>query len=119
MKRHVLEFLGTFLVVLAISLTENPMAIGLMYLAVLYVGTRISGAHYNPGITLAMWLRGEFSTHRIWGYWIAQLLGAFAALYLTGFVHDLSRSRLSWTHRDQRRGGKALQSAARRLAFRE
>ena len=41
MKRHVIEFLGTFFVVLAVSLTENPMAIGLIYLALLYVGGRI------------------------------------------------------------------------------
>lgn len=80
MKRHVIEFLGTFFVALAVSLTENPTAIGLVYLALLYIGWRVSGAHYNPGVTLALWLRGEFATHRIWGYWIAQVLGAFFAL---------------------------------------
>jgi aquaporin Z len=89
MKRHVLEFLGTFFVVLAVSLTENPMAIGLIYLALIYVGARVSGAHYNPSITLALWLRGEFATHRIWGYWAAQLLGAFVALV---FEYKLSGS---------------------------
>lgn len=89
MKRHVLEFLGTFFVVLAVSLTQNPLAIGLVYLALLYVGSRVSGAHYNPAITLAMWLRGEFATHRIWGYFAAQLLGAFVALL---FEYKLSGS---------------------------
>ena len=80
MKRQILEFLGTFFVVLSASLTENPLAIGFVYLAMLYIGWRISGGHFNPGVTLALWLRGEFATHRIWSYWIAQLLGAFAAL---------------------------------------
>ena len=59
MKRHVIEFIGTFFVVLAVCLTENPMAIGLMYMALLYIGARISGAHYNPGVTVALWLRGD------------------------------------------------------------
>lgn len=89
MKRHVIEFLGTFFVVLAVSLTQNPLAIGLVYLALLYVGSRVSGAHYNPCITLAMWLRGEFATHRIAGYVAAQLLGAFVALL---FEYKLSGS---------------------------
>lgn len=89
MKRHVLEFLGTFFVVLTVSLTQNPLAIGLVYLALLYVGSRVSGAHYNPSITLAMWLRGEFATHRIWGYFVFQLLGAFVALL---FEYKLSGS---------------------------
>lgn len=80
MKRHIIEFVGTFFVVLAISLTKNPLAIGLIYLALLYIGARVSGAHYNPGITLALWLRGEFATRRIAGYWASQALGAFAAL---------------------------------------
>lgn len=80
MKRYVLEFLGTFFVTLAISLTENPMTIGLVYLAMLYIGARVSGAHYNPSITIAMWLRGTFATHRVGWYILSQILGAAAAL---------------------------------------
>ncbi len=96
MKRYIVEFLGAFFVVLAVSLTENPLAIGLMYLAMLYVGARISGAHYNPAVTQAMWLRGAFSTAQLAPYFIAQLLGAVAAIaleyQLSGslFVPDVS-----------------------------
>lgn len=102
MKHYVIEFLGTFFVVLAVSLTENPMAIGLMYLAMLYVGARVSGAHYNPAITQALWLRGRFGTHHLPGYMIAQLLGAMAAILLefqiSGalFVPDVSIEDNVW-----------------------
>lgn len=96
MKRYVVEFLGTFLMVLAVSLTENPMAIGFVYIAMLYFGARVSGAHYNPAITQTLWLRGAFNTHFIPHYVIAQFLGALAAIYfeytLSGslFVPDIS-----------------------------
>ncbi len=87
MKRYVVEFLGTFLIVLAVSLTENPMTIGFIYMVMLYLGARISGAHYNPAVTQALWLRGAFNTHFIPHYVIAQFLGALAALY---FVYALA-----------------------------
>lgn len=96
MKRYVVEFLGTFLIVLAVSLTENPMAIGFVYIAMLYLGARVSGAHYNPAITQALWLRGAFNTYFIPLYVITQFLGALAAIYfeytLSGslFVPDIS-----------------------------
>lgn len=89
MKRYLIEFFGTFIVVLAVSLTENPFAMGPMYLAMLYLGARISGAHYNPAISLASWLRGTLSTERLPWYVLAQVLGALAAI---GFEYKLSNS---------------------------
>lgn len=102
MKRYVIEALGTFFVVLAVSLTENPMAIGLVYLAMLYFGARISGAQYNPAITLALWLRGALATHMIPKYIAAQCVGAFIAIFfeysLSGspFVPDISPEDNVW-----------------------
>lgn len=102
MKRYVVEALGTFFIVLAVSLTENPMAIGLVYLAMLYFGARVSGAQYNPAITVALWLRGALSTHFIPKYIGAQLVGACAALLLefalsgSLFVPDISPEDNVW-----------------------
>lgn len=96
MKRYVIELLGTFFVVLAVSLTENPIAIGFMYLSMLYFGARVSGAHYNPAITQALWLRGKFPTHLLMPYVGAQFIGALLAIaleyHLSGsfFVADIS-----------------------------
>lgn len=96
MKHYVIEALGTFFVVLAVSLTENPIAIGFMYLSMLYLGARISGAHYNPAITQALWLRGKFPTRYILPYAASQCFGALLAIaleyHLSGslFVPDIS-----------------------------
>ncbi len=89
MKRYVVEFIGTFFIVLMLSLVEDSFLTGLMYMAMLYFGARISGAHYNPAITQAMWLRGKFETNRIAPYVIAQVLGAAAALLVE---HQISGS---------------------------
>jgi glycerol uptake facilitator protein len=47
-----------------------------------YVAGGISGAHINPAITLALALRRNFPWNKVPGYWLAQLLGAFAAAAL-------------------------------------
>jgi aquaporin Z len=45
----------------------------------------LSGAHFNPVVSLAFVLRGDFPWHRLPGYWAAQLVGAvLAALLLRG-----------------------------------
>jgi glycerol uptake facilitator protein len=45
----------------------------------IYVSGRLSGGHLNPAVTLALALRGDFPRGRVVPYWIAQIVGAFAA----------------------------------------
>lgn len=97
-----MEFLGTLFLVLAVSLTGNPMAIGLMLMVMIYVGGHISGAHYNPAVTLAVWMRGKLEAKFIPGYMLAQFLGAFvaAAVYhcftMDTFFPEASEEVSSW-----------------------
>ena len=77
MKQYLMEFVGTFFLVLSISLTGNPMAIGLTLMAMIYTGGHISGAHYNPAVTLSVYLRGKLEAKYIPGYMLSQLFGAF------------------------------------------
>ena len=88
MRRLVMEFLGTFFFLLTIALTANALAIACMLMAWVYIGGYVSGAHYNPAITLAVGLRGNWQWASILRYWVAQVLGgilAFAvAFYLSG-----------------------------------
>jgi len=79
MQKYVMEFIGTLFLVLAVGLTGNPIAIGMTLAVMVYIGGHISGAHYNPAVTLAVWLRGKLKKSEILGYVLAQLLGAFAA----------------------------------------
>ncbi len=61
-------------------------AIGLLLMGLVFAFGKISGAHFNPMVTLAYALRGALPWRRVAGYWIAQLVGATIALLVTHFV---------------------------------
>ena len=82
MKEYLMEFIGAMFLVLAIALTANPIAIGIMLMAMVYMGGHVSGAHYNPAVTLAVWMCGKIKAKKVLGYIIAQSIGAFAAAYI-------------------------------------
>ena len=82
MREYVMEFIGAMFLVLAIALTGNPLAIGIMLMVMVYMGGHISGAHYNPAVTLAVWIRGKLQSKKILGYIMSQVMGAFAAAYI-------------------------------------
>ncbi|HSM34844.1 MAG TPA: aquaporin [Longimicrobiales bacterium] len=85
MRQYLTEFLGTFFLVLTIGLTVASgtalaaLAIGSALMVMVYMGGHISGAHYNPAVTLAVWLRGGIETRWVAGYWAVQLLAGLAA----------------------------------------
>ena len=82
MQRYMMELIGTFFLTVAISLTGNPIAIGLMLMAMIYVGSHISGGHYNPALTLATWIRGKINTNDTIAYMVAQTVGALLAVWV-------------------------------------
>lgn len=79
------EFLGTFFLVLTIGLSVlsgsplAPVAIGAMLMVMVYMGGHISGAHYNPAVTLGIVLAGKIEAGKLVPYWLSQLAGALAA----------------------------------------
>jgi aquaporin Z len=92
MKTYLTEFIGTFFLVLTIGLagpSGSPLAalaIGGALMVMVYMGGHISGAHYNPAITVAVWMRGKLPAARIVPYWAAQILGSMAAAAVVYFV---------------------------------
>ncbi len=86
MREYFMEFIGALFLVLAIELTGNPLAIGIMLMAMVYIGGHVSGAHYNPAVTLAVWMRGKIKANKILGYMAAQVIGAFAAACIFYFL---------------------------------
>ncbi len=89
MKKYITEFIGAFFLVLTIGLTGNPLAIGAALMVMIYAGGHISGAHYNPAVTLAVLIRGRVSMKDAMVYMICQLLGAVAAALVVGVFKEL------------------------------
>jgi aquaporin Z len=96
-RRLFSELLGTFLLVLAgaggavvnavsdgqISRSAAVVAPALTVLAIILFMGAISGAHLNPVVTIAFWLRRDFPRRRAFGYIVVQLIGAtLACLFL-------------------------------------
>ena len=85
MREYLTEAIGTFFLVLTIGLTVlggtpfAPLAIGASLMIMVYMGGHVSGAHYNPAVTVAVALRGKLPAKQILPYWVAQLVGAVAA----------------------------------------
>jgi aquaporin Z len=107
MRRYITEFVGTFGLVLTIGcvvLGESslaPLAIGGVLAALVFAGGHISGAHYNPAVTLAVFLRGRMRGIDVLPYFGAQiaggLLGAVAARMI---VNPASIEAISFSGRE-------------------
>src|SRR5919205_3851914 len=93
-RRVVAEFFGTFWLVLggcgaAVLAAKFPdtgigflgvaFAFGLTVLTMAYAFGHISGGHFNPAVTVGLWLAGRFSARDVPAYVIAQLAGATLA----------------------------------------
>lgn len=92
MRKYLTEFIGTFGLVFTIgcvAINKTPMAplaIGAVLMALVYAGGHISGAHYNPAVTFAVYLRGKLNLRDVPLYWLAQVLGSVLAATAAGYV---------------------------------
>ena len=85
MNKYLTEMIGTFFLVLTVGcivlVSGSPLAIGAVLMVMVFAGGHISGAHYNPAVTLAVWIRGRCGITDVAGYWVAQLVGAVLAAF--------------------------------------
>jgi len=94
MGKYLTEFIGTFFFVATIGFTVvapgagnlAPLAIGSALMVMIYAGGHVSGGHYNPAVTLAVFLRGRCPAGDVIGYWISQFVGAAAAAAIVLFM---------------------------------
>ncbi|MBX3441741.1 MAG: aquaporin [Planctomyces sp.] len=93
--KYLVELIGTFFLVLTIGCTVinpdgagpmAPLAIGAALMVMVYAGGHVSGAHYNPAVTLAVFLRGKCPAKDVPLYMIAQVVGAVAAAFTVLFL---------------------------------
>lgn len=88
MKKYFVEFIGTFFLVFTIGNVVvdpgaglfAPLAIGAVLTAMIYAGGHVSGAHYNPAVTLAVWFAGKMNSSDVFPYMITQVIAAGAAV---------------------------------------
>jgi aquaporin Z len=98
------EFVGTFFLVLTIGLTVNQsvplaaLAIGGMMTVMVYMGGHVSGAHYNPAVTLALVLRGNTPARDALPYMAAQILGSIAAALMVLVVQGMTFAPMPGEH---------------------
>jgi aquaporin Z len=131
-KRLGAECLGTFWLVfggcgsavlaaavpeLGIGFLGVSLAFGLTVLTMAYAVGHISGGHFNPAVTVGLWVGGRFPASQILPYWVAQVVGglvAAAVLYLiasgkAGF--DLAGGFASNGYGEHSPGGYSLTAA--------
>jgi len=67
MNKYIVELIGTFFLVFTVGCTVispgagdlAPLAIGASLMVMIFAGGHISGGHYNPAVTLGVWMRGK------------------------------------------------------------
>src|SRR3954469_241825 len=90
MKKYLVEFIGTFFLVFTVGMAVRgnaalaPIAIGASLMVMIFAGGHVSGGHFNPAVTLAVYIRGKLPKGDVLPYWIAQFVaGVVAALVVT------------------------------------
>lgn len=94
MNKYITELIGTFFLVFTVGCTViapgagplAPLAIGASLMVMIFAGGHISGGHYNPAVTLGVWLRGRCPTTDVPPYMLSQVIGAVLAAAAVKFL---------------------------------
>lgn len=96
-KKYLVELIGTFFLVATVGMTVvkpgdagamAPLAIGSALMVMIFAGGHISGGHYNPAVTLAVFLRGKCPADDVAPYMVSQVIGAGLAAMTVLFLKD-------------------------------
>src|SRR6266536_388991 len=85
------ELVGTFVFISVIAVSGpigpiSPLAIGSALMVMVYMGGHISGAHYNPAVSLGLFLRRKIDAVTMVAYWVVQLVAGSLAFVLGHLV---------------------------------
>lgn len=92
MNKYITEFIGTFFLVRAAGFASGELAVLIIasaLMVMIYAGGHISGAHYNPAVTLAVLIRGRIGAAEALVYMVSQVIGAVVAALIVGFFKDV------------------------------
>jgi aquaporin Z len=92
MKKYLVEFIGTFFLVFTVGMAVRghadlaPLAIGASLMVMIFAGGHVSGGHFNPAVTLAVFIRGKCDAKDVVPYWIAQFAAGLVAALIVTFL---------------------------------
>src|SRR5256885_1535806 len=84
-RKLVVEFIGTFFLVFTVGMAVRfadglaPLAIGAVLMVMVFAGGHVSGAHYNPAVSTAVYVRGKMTQEEYFAYVVIQLAAALVA----------------------------------------
>jgi len=93
--KYVYEFIGTFFLVFTVGMSVlepnsagimAPLAIGSVLAVMVYAGGYVSGGHYNPAVSLAVFLSGKLSQKDLGIYSAVQLVAGVIASVLAIYI---------------------------------
>jgi aquaporin Z len=95
-RKLAVEFIGMFLFVFTVGMaTESanksgallaPLAIGSLLMVIVFAGGHVSGGHYNPAVSTAVFLRGKIKSNEFLAYVVTQFVAAALAGLLVNAV---------------------------------
>ena len=98
-RKLVVEFIGTFFLVFTVGMAVAnagglaPLAIGSVLMVMVFAGGHISGGHYNPAVSTAVFLRGKMASNEFVAYVVTQIVaGIVAALIVIILDFDFDES---------------------------
>jgi aquaporin Z len=92
MKKYLVEFIGTFFLVFTVGMAVRSgahfaeLAIGASLMVMIFAGGHVSGGHFNPAVTLAVFIRGKCDLKDVVPYWVAQLVAGLAAACIVTYL---------------------------------
>lgn len=110
-RQFVGEFVGTLLLLavvvgsgqmaaatsqgqIGLALTLHAISIGAVLTTLVIAFGAVSGAHFNPAVSFAFWMRGELPSGRLVAYVTAQVLGALVGVLIAHLMFDLDPLQL-------------------------
>jgi aquaporin Z len=93
-RKLVVEFVGMFLFVFTVGTATSsagagalaPLAIGAVLMVMVFAGGHVSGGHFNPAVSAAVYLRGRMASNELVAYWAVQFVAALLAGLVARYV---------------------------------
>lgn len=90
MEKYIVEFLGTFALLMSIVISRgSPLAIGGTLALAILLGGKVSGGHFNPAVSLGLFFNKKMNKSDLLPYLIAQVTGGVLAVMASKHVKKM------------------------------